>query len=91
MARMKRAVGGRLFVSPSEKIYSDQVLSGKVFVGLGQNNGNQTQHISQTYSEFGIVVEAFWAVVKEFMDARYSSGFFMNGPPQHEQLKMVKQ
>ena len=74
----KGLVGGRLFVSPSEKIYSDQVLSGKVFVGLGQKTtGNQTQHISQTYSEFGIVVEAFVGqVVKEFMDARYSSGFF---------------
>ena len=31
-------VGGRVFVSPADKIYEDQVLSGALFIGFGQKH-----------------------------------------------------
>lgn len=81
-------VGGRVFVSPADKIYEDQVLSGALFIGFGQktsgekitlpNNSVSEEWLisSQPYSEFGFNIEAYVGqLVKDFMKARYNTGF----------------
>ncbi|MBL6722415.1 MAG: hypothetical protein ISQ13_00240 [Candidatus Margulisbacteria bacterium] len=58
-------VGGRVFFSPADKIYADQVLSGLVFIGGGQKTSampafsHSATTLSRSYTEVGITVEAF--------------------------------
>ena len=76
-------IGGRFFISPADKIYEDQVLSGNVFFGGGQKtyeNSHSTSElnpsiVSESYMEFGINIEAYIGqLVKEFMMNRYQYG-----------------
>jgi hypothetical protein len=79
-------VGARLFLSPADKIYNDQVLSGSVFLGSGRKTvaksgvQNDTDGLhSFNYTEFGINIEAYIGqLVKELMMARLSSGVLLS-------------
>ena len=74
-------VGGRLFFSPADKIYEDQVLSGVIFLGGGQktfvlnDDSNSGSTVSRGYNELGIIVEAFVGqLVKQLMIAKFAYG-----------------
>ena len=75
-------VGVRAFVSPADKIYEDDVLSGAIFAGFGtySSTNSTNENISQGYTEFGIVIEAFVGkIVKDFMFNRYRYGLATTG------------
>ena len=76
-SRHRGLFGARIFVSPADKIYADDVLSGAIFAGFGtyKSLSFEDQEESTSYSEFGIVVEAYIGkLVNDFMTSRYSSG-----------------
>lgn len=69
-------IGGRVFYSPADKLYKDDIITGTIFLGAGQysytNDGNHL--ISDSYTEFGISIETYIGeLVKNFMLSQYSS------------------
>lgn len=53
-------LGARLFISPADKIYADDILTGYVFTGIGQKSDVLDETIqNRTYVEFGINIETF--------------------------------
>ena len=66
--------GARIFASPADKIYEDDIITGTIFAGVGSYSN--TTKSGQAYTEFGINIEAFVGkLVKDFMFERYRMGF----------------